>query len=699
MDLLLIIMLAAGSLETANWELLNTLKNVMLNLFIDAFKENTKKLIAGRGVKSLFTDVETPAPSSLDSAIQEGKQQLTRATDPFENPDIVLGAVGSLESVGNRIPKGKLFTGLKGVSTSLLERFRGLPEEITQQRFNEVVNQATKTGLKKADKDLVTSAAKIGLNGRINLSKVASKVEEGLVPLTPTPVKSPRYSYIGEDFIGDGKYGEIIYQSPIKTSAGDVHFPPKVKMDFHTDTGKIVGDNFPNYFSHVRFEDLADGKTRKILETQSDLMQKENFAREFDARSGASDKSEMKRLEGLDKLEKYFSNDPLAQLRTFREEVKRAAKDGKDTILIPSGETAMKIEGLGERNRWMNKTGDTLSVNDLKVGEQVTQDYGQARIDDWIITDILGDGKFKAVPKDTVYPKDDIEFEWNKTLPDGQHYSDSFIETFDISGKVDSKHFVYKLNEEAIPREARKMGLTVEGKITEGKGDWWKINVNPERAEEPVSAFGKIGLKTLVGGATAFAGAKALFTPSTTSYTRDPEPEAVPVKSVSHKSGIYGEVHTLNVGIQKGDKFIPTEVIQPTERMQKTIDKAYISNPDLPKGLLEALLMKESSMGSVATSSNSDIGKFAYLAGFTKVAKAELIRNGIIPDLNTHEGVLQAVADYWRLTKDLKDENGNVIHTYNNWTKWYNERYSSGKLKPEALETFDNMLQFYANPN
>src|SRR3990167_6463897 len=53
------------------------------------------------------------------------------------------------------------------------------------------------------------------------------------------------------------------------------------------------------------------------------------------------------RLDELSKLQPYSSNDPLAQLRTFREEVKRAAKDGKDTILIPSGETAMKIEGLG----------------------------------------------------------------------------------------------------------------------------------------------------------------------------------------------------------------------------------------------------------------------------------------------------------------------------------------------------------------
>ena len=77
-------------------------------------------------------------------------------------------------------------------------------------------------------------------------------------------------------------------------------------------------------------------------------------------------------------------------------------------------------------------------------------------------------------------------------------------ETFDISGKVDTQHFVYKLNESAIPKEARKMGLEVEGKFyvdergnlmrggdpTGYKGEWWKIKIPKERARFPVEAFG-----------------------------------------------------------------------------------------------------------------------------------------------------------------------------------------------------------------
>jgi hypothetical protein len=87
-----------------------------------------------------------------------------------------------------------------------------------------------------------------------------------------------------------------------------------------------------------------------------------------------------------------------------------------------------------------------------------------------------------------------------------QHATKNFWgskETFDISGKVDTQHFVYKLNEEAIPREARKMGLEVEGKIdlagtldsknpfkASRYGTWWKIKIPPERAGMPVEAYG-----------------------------------------------------------------------------------------------------------------------------------------------------------------------------------------------------------------
>ena len=413
----------------------------------------------------------------------------------------------------------------------------------------------------------IFDAKNISTKSTISLPTLAKDVEKQLVPLTPTPVKSPRWSNVGEDYIGDGKYGEIVYQSPIKTSAGDIHFPAKQTTNMRTGLVKR-SDDFPNYFSNVRYEDK--GTTRKLMEVQSDLMQKENFAKEAQSFANVGRQDEMKwympteqkevagfykkikteRLTDAEKarwnqinenakqkfgevektrlkpLTNYESNDPLAHLRTFREEVKRAAKDGKDTLLVPTGETAMKIEGLGENAKWAYVTprGGTveLTPQNLKVGQTVNQGDATGNFadsQDWIITDILGDGKFKAVPKDTLeraiedagIAADSIGVDdWLSYAR--QHKSEVFdrTETFDISGKVDTKHFVYKLNEEAIPKEARKQGLIVEGKVSQDNGEWWKIKIPKERANAPVEAFGAVaGIETDEEGKLTFDPTKA----------------------------------------------------------------------------------------------------------------------------------------------------------------------------------------------
>lgn len=635
-----------------------------------------KILAAGRGVQGLFTD--QPAPDTFSSAFKEG----ARKNFSLQEPEMLASNAMNLAPMGMtarvaKIVKPAVFKGLEGLSTKLLEKFRGMPEEITSQQFNEVLNKAKKEGVRQADESLImelrdkqlkyfrentatyekvpkgelghdSGAVRMINQPKINLTQLAKDAQTHLVPLTPTEVKSPRWSNVGQDFIGDGKYGEVVYQSPIKTSAGDVHYPTR-----GMNAGEAQGwggwnektTEFPRYFSHVRYEDMADGKTRKILETQSDLMQKENFAREVGnvaARSGEfesgrlssvvyevldndpaffsrdssimGDKGKIynfdqiikrgkinesaiesikkewnddigdpyfRRLNGIKKseivglnalfdsffeklktikkpsrfsnLEPYNSNDPLAQLRTFREEVKRAAQDGKDTILIPSGDTAMKIEGLGEKTNWyhdktlekMAKRGvDTgalaenglmpnLRADQLKVGESISQGaHGQS----YIITDVLGDGKFKAIPKDSAYTEKPrgVSNTIVKKLGNLWYYENNpRIESFDISGKVDQRHFVYKLNEEAIPREARKMGLQVEKvpnlnvpdkfNMTTREtvpGSWWKISIPKEMAKQPVSAYGAAPIKSILGGAVAATGIAALFVPSKEAFDR-----------------------------------------------------------------------------------------------------------------------------------------------------------------------------------
>ena len=495
--------------------------------------------------KSLYgTDKPITFRSVGEETLPKGSVLAPAAGAFFGVADLIPGG-GAAKSGKALVPAAqKTFKGLANLSTKLIERFKGMLEEITPQQFNEVVNKAKKEGLRKADTDLIELAT-TNTQGKINLTDWSKKVETQLVPLTPTPVKSPRWSNIGADFIGDGKYGEIVYQSPIKTSAGDVHFEAR---GLHTFPDQ---QRFPTYFSHVRYEDMTDGKTRKILETQSDLMQNgrlEGSIVEHETRKGIHTVKEVhdnmgnrkyelytdgklvettgmqSRAQGhefsnsvpsseqLSKLRPYESNDPLAQLRTFREEVKRAAQDGKDTLLIPSGHTAMRIEGLSQDTHSWQQFSDygipqTVFPDDLFVGKQLhNRDYQS----DWIITDILGEGKFKAVPKDRLGVTSPLN-ETPITVNGAQrYYHSSDAETFDISGKVDTKHFVYKLNEEAISREARKMGLEVE-KITQPdtQGEWWRIKVPKDYKNKPILAYGKTNPISLLTGAAIGGGAIA----------------------------------------------------------------------------------------------------------------------------------------------------------------------------------------------
>jgi hypothetical protein len=71
-------------------------------------------------------------------------------------------------------------------------------------------------------------------------------------------------------------------------------------------------------------------------------MKNKSFKRPHDEKFLTADG--VARLNDVKKLEQY--NDPTAHFRMVREEIATAAKDGKTKLQFPTGETAMKIEGL-----------------------------------------------------------------------------------------------------------------------------------------------------------------------------------------------------------------------------------------------------------------------------------------------------------------------------------------------------------------
>lgn len=448
------------------------------------------------------------------------------------------------------IPGGKstqveTFEGFDDLTLTTLEKLKG-----RSTVSKEFISNLTNSGdLKQSERDVIREALETE-GDTVNVKAFADKVKAELLPLTTqsTDVSRkdlgidpdadlssgdfeefaqdgiilPRYENITlpDDIRGKVKnYKENIYESPISTSAGNNHFSGQTK----------------NYFGHTRVEDMADNQTRRIIEVQSDLYQKGNLEREMPKGGIAAEKAiadnaranmrsyredslpykeEAKRLaesekririyesgglpanvqaraDELSKLSQY--NNPTAHFRMIREEIKKAAQDGKTKLQFPTGETAMKIEGLEKPDLWKSLTDDGkyeeelfLKPNSLSVGKRILRGLR----DEWIITDVLGDGKFKAVPKQF-----ENQLKTGKTETGYNFDVEGVKESFDISGKVDTNNPIYKFYEKEVRKYLNKFG----GKeVTDDKGiSWIEVSVDPNMAKQPVTAF-KVGGKLKV---------------------------------------------------------------------------------------------------------------------------------------------------------------------------------------------------------
>ncbi len=433
------------------------------------------------------------------------------------------------------------------LTTKILERVKGR-ESVSRQFIEDLTNSPD---LKQAERDLVRNVLS-GMEGaQISIPDFANKVKSELLPLKRNELGITPYENISlpDDLRGPiANYTEHLYESPIKTSAGGVHY----------NQAEYAGKE--GYFAHTRIEDLptsitedtrsvaqqlkdaqsgkigSQGGTRRVIELQSDLFQKgrleeesgipyltkriESINKQIEGLKGGYDREAQllfpdeksfikerqritkeqeelyKQLVGAEEKKKTLSKlEPYRNTwheRVIREEIKQAAKDGKTKLQFPTGETAMKIEGLGSRDQWgildKNRNTTKLTPENMQAGQDVYIDRGQeiGEADRWIITDILGDGKFKAVPKNFLEENYSSLEEMKKTG------DSSMEETFDISGKVDTSSPIYKFYEKEVGRYlAKKYG----GKrVKDAQGvEWWEVEVKPEMGKGPVEAFGIAG--------------------------------------------------------------------------------------------------------------------------------------------------------------------------------------------------------------
>lgn len=380
---------------------------------------------------------------------------------------------------------------------------------------------ANASDLKQPERDLIRNLLKS--EGKdVKVVDFANKVKTELLPLEVASSRggsdTARFESVNlpDELRGPvANYEEKIYASPIKTSAGNVHFSDDVGAE--------------NYFAHTRVEDLPTevpkgstihydnkGTTRRVIELQSDLFQKGRLEAEspravmqmkeqgYNVGELGENKIASRNAE-IAKLEPYRNT---WQDRVIREEVKQAAVDGKTKLQFPTGETAMKIEGLGDQTTWhlLNEDESFVRPEDLKVGETIASNNDNQ----WVITHVYDEpGKFDALPRSAI---DNMEKQLSQfgsspddainALMSGDKNAYKILgdsidnETFDISGKVDKENPIYKFYEKEVGRYLKnKFGAT---QITDPQGvSWYEVNVPKDAAKLPIEAFGIVPIAAL----------------------------------------------------------------------------------------------------------------------------------------------------------------------------------------------------------
>lgn len=461
------------------------------------------------------------------------------------------GALSVADAVpgGSQVKRGiKTFDGFVDVTTKTLDKLVGRGK-VSKQYISDLLNAPD---VRQAEKDVMRAA--LDESGDVvDVASYANKVKTNLLPLKFADTSNmPSAGFLYENItLPDNlrgpvaKYNERIYESPIAVGAGGVHFSR---------------EGVPNYFAHTRIEDLPGeyggeafgykglptnaseargegGTTRRVIEVQSDLMQKGRLDAEVKNSQSFLDLSKERnglRPDGtpispevIKKAEaRIAENEKLAPYRNtwheriIREEFKKAAQDGKKKLQFPVGKTAMQIEGLGNETLWAHADNPEMRVmpDQIKPGMNIVENRPGNELGlKWIVTDVLDNGKFKAIQKGQ------LEWERKNGMFINQNISDDKIlkefremdildkrtETFDISGKVDETNPIYKFYEKDIGKFLQsKFGAK---RITDAQGvDWWEADVAGDTADKAVPAFGK----AQVGAVLGVAGAGAAITAS-----------------------------------------------------------------------------------------------------------------------------------------------------------------------------------------
>jgi hypothetical protein len=502
--------------EISQWEYDSLVHSDIFQKTINPYLYEWKKQVS-KNVRKTPTTRSGESGSSRNTRMKPSRQEVTETRGTSKK-----WIVNALKEVDKKFQS--LDTRL---STKIIEAL-GSRETVSKEFIQNLTNS---WDVKQVEKDIIRSLLE-GEWEKVNVTDFKKKVQAELLPLK-VATKNSRMKkdpnaeeYFGDpnkyEFVnlptelrGDIKnYRENIYESPINTQAGNIHFE----------------GNTEKYFGHTRIEDMADGNTRRVIEVQSDLFQKGNLEKETHrniefantisgekpwivvddtwkrlgqyvskneaeiATENFQDEYIKNRKKELKKLSQY--NDPTAHFRMIREEVAQAAKDGVQKLQFPTGETAMKIEWLWENTTFRNADiskenyGKKLESSNLEIWLEIEQ-WAQAPYTRWIITNVLWDWKFTAIPKvryndltnsilDGKINEKNIEWQ-NIIQIDGSN------ETFDISWKIEQNNPIFKFYEKEVGKYLKN---NYDAKlISDDKWvSWYEINIKPDM-QDKVLAF------------------------------------------------------------------------------------------------------------------------------------------------------------------------------------------------------------------
>lgn len=172
-------------------------------------------------------------------------------------------------------------------------------------------------------------------------------------------------------------------------------------------------------------------------------------------------------------------------------------------------------------------------------------------------------------------------------------------------------------------------------------------------------------------------------------YIAPPLPKQNPLPGTSNFAAAIAPINPQN---PMSPRPVPTA-------WQPAIAAAYQAHPSIPKGMLESVLMKESSMGTNPDGFNPKNGQSAWIGGITNIAKTALAQKGITADTDSQAGAIQTVGNYLAQRQKGTYNNGKSYDYSSDPTGWYFNQYKTNATptSPQDKQNFQSYMNYYGN--